>query len=60
MITVFEHLEDHDNNELPAYEWEEQLKEAVISYNEEYGTSHDPQKTFNEYCRKTSNQVQDT
>lgn len=42
-------LEDFDNDELSYYEWEEQMKEAVNQYNEEYGTDHMPKSTIRNY-----------
>lgn len=41
-MTVFEYIEDFDNAELDYPEWIEQMTEAVLDYNEEFGTRHNP------------------
>ena len=48
-ISIFDYMEDWDNAELPDYERDEQLMEAVRDYNEEHGTNHDPQKALIKY-----------
>lgn len=52
MITIEQHLYDFDNYDLQEYERLEQLHDAVIEYNEEYGTDHHPVKTVQRYERK--------
>jgi hypothetical protein len=49
-ITVYAYMEDFDNSELPMYEWQQQLEDAVIEYNDNYLTRHNPHLTFLEYC----------
>lgn len=53
-LTVYEFIEDFDNNELPPDDWREQLLEAVVEYNKQYNTTYDPRATVTEYCRKKS------
>lgn len=48
-ITVFEYMEDFDNEELNDYDRFEQLYEAVLDFNEEFDTTHDPRKTVERY-----------
>lgn len=48
-MSVFEYMEDFDNDELPDYEHREQLREAVQDYNDEYGTAHDPEEKVIQY-----------
>lgn len=50
-MTVYEFMEDFDNAELDDYEWKEQLKEAVIEYNENYGTDFNPSKIVLKYIQ---------
>lgn len=49
IISIYEFMEDFDNNELCEYDWEEQLKEAVSSYNQEYEASYKPEKMIEKY-----------
>lgn len=49
MIGIYEWLEDFDNTELSEFDRTEQLREAVIEYNEDNGTTHDPDKTVKKY-----------
>lgn len=42
-------MEDFDNAELSDYEWEEQLQDAVKTFNTQKGTSHHPAKSLNIY-----------
>jgi hypothetical protein len=49
MLTLNEWLEDFDNAELSEYERTEQLREAVIEFNEKNGTSYDPDKSVARY-----------
>jgi len=51
-LTVFEFMEDFDNAELNDYDRDEQIRDAVIQYNEENGTSYDPDKTLSAYKGK--------
>lgn len=51
-LTVYEFIEDFDNSELPHDEWIEQMEEAVMTYNEEYGTSFDPKHTVYNYINR--------
>lgn len=55
-LTVYEYMEDFDNAELNGSDRLEQLRDAVIKYNEEYGTSHDPKRTLSEYRFKIKQQ----
>lgn len=48
-LTVWEFMEDFDNDEFNDYDWQEQLEDAVRTYNELYGASYDPLKTFKSY-----------
>jgi len=45
-------MEDFDNVELDDYEWKEQLKEAVIEFNETFNTEYDPDKTLKQYIQR--------
>ena len=54
MITIREWIEDFDNPELSEYDWHEQMVEAIKDYNEQYGTSHDPEKEIRDY-KKSDN-----
>jgi hypothetical protein len=47
-LSVYEFMEDYLNEDLPDYDRGEQLKEAVLEYNEVYGTAYDPER-----CLKT-------
>jgi len=49
-LTVFEYMEDFDNAELDQFEWRDQLLTAVLQFNREYGTDHDPAHTLKRYC----------
>lgn len=51
MITLMEFMEDFHNPELYEYDMIEQLREAVMDYNYEYGTKYDPQREVIEYFR---------
>ena len=55
-LTVFEFVEDHDNAELDDYERKEQLRNAVIEYNERNLTDYNPDRTVETYeARKRNN-----
>lgn len=58
-LTVFEYMEDFDNAELDQFERGVQLRSAVLQYNCEYGTEHDPEKTFRNYIRIQIKRQQD-
>lgn len=49
MITLFEYLEDWDDNSLQGYDWYELMEEQVESYNNEYGTNYDPRRAVISY-----------
>jgi|GEM_PF-5348658 len=49
-LTVFEYMDDFDNQELDQFEWRDQMLSAVLQYNKEYGTEHDPAYTLKRYC----------
>lgn len=51
-ITIFEHLEDFDNNEISVLLWQEIMEEQVMVYNKEYDTSYDPTKTVDQYINR--------
>lgn len=51
MITLMEFMEDFDYTEYPEHERQERLYEAVLDYNEEYGTHYDPQRHVIKYLR---------
>lgn len=51
-MTIFQQLEDFDNAELSDYERKEQLMEAVMDYNDSYGTDFDPDKEADRYIRR--------
>lgn len=48
-MNLYLYLEDFDNPELEGYEWEEQMENAVLDYNEEYNTEHIPDKAIKNY-----------
>ena len=48
-ITLYEFMEDFDNSELSDSERREQLENAVMDYNEHYGTSYDSRRSFYNY-----------
>jgi len=41
-LNIYLWLEDFDDTSLPDYEREEQLREAVIEYNEKFGANYLP------------------
>jgi hypothetical protein len=51
-LSVYEFIEDHDNAELSTEEWLEQMEDAVVTYNEEYGTDHYPKRTVKIYINR--------
>ena len=51
-MTIFKQLEDFDNAELSDYERREQLREAVMDYNDSYGTTFDLDKEADRYLRR--------
>jgi hypothetical protein len=48
-LSVFDFMEDFDNAELSDYERDEQLREAVKEYNEQFHGSYDPYRTLKQY-----------
>lgn len=42
IMSIYEFLEDFDNSELDESEWQEQMEEAVLTYNDEYDASLKP------------------
>ena len=50
-LNIYLWLEDFDNSELPEYDREEQLREAVVDYNETYGTNYTPMSMVRRYLR---------
>ena len=48
-MNLYEFMEDFDNAELDDYERDEQLRNAVVDYNEEYGTAYKPAKALLNY-----------
>jgi cell fate (sporulation/competence/biofilm development) regulator YlbF (YheA/YmcA/DUF963 family) len=48
-ITVYDYAEDFDNADLPEYERDEQLREAIREYNEAYETWYDVNNTLRNY-----------
>lgn len=49
---LYKFMEDFDNSELPLQAWQEQLEDAVVSFNEEYETNYDPRDSFIEYVNR--------
>ena len=50
-LNIYLWLEDFDNSELPEYDREEQLREAVVDYNETYSTNYTPMSMVRRYLR---------
>lgn len=50
-LNIYLWVEDFDNAELPEYDRLEQLREAVIEYNEKYNTKYMPDSTVQRYER---------
>jgi len=48
-IDIYLYLEDWDNFGLNGYDWSEWMREAVLTYNEEYGTDYKPDATIAQY-----------
>lgn len=48
-MNLYLYLEDFDNEELDPYDWESQMIDAVLSYNEEYNTEHIADKAIKNY-----------
>lgn len=48
-MSIYEFMEDFDNEELSNHEWNEQMEEAVRQYNDEYYTDHAPKSTVRNY-----------
>lgn len=57
-MTLFEYMEDFDNWDLSTSERKEQLMDAVLDYNEEYGTNHNPLSAYFNYERERKKQDQ--
>ena len=51
-MTVYEFIEDFDNAELDEYERMEQMREAVIDFNELHSMDYDPTKTVKQYLSR--------
>lgn len=51
-LDVYLFIEDFDNNELSHEDWIEQMEDAVVTYNEQYGTNHDPKRTVHIYINR--------
>jgi len=51
-MTVYEFIEDFDNAELDEYEFIEQLREAVVEFNEIHNTDYDPGRTVRQYLSR--------
>lgn len=51
-LDIYLWLEDHDNCELSHEDWIEQMEDAVVTYNEQYGTDHDPKRTVHIYINR--------
>jgi len=49
-IDIYLWLEDWDLYDLNGYDWSEWMREAVLTYNEEYGTDYKPDATIAQYC----------
>lgn len=50
-LNIFLWLEDFDNPELDDYEYTEQLRDAVLTYNGKYNTQYAPDATVKRYLR---------
>lgn len=50
-LNIYLWLEDFDDNSLPEYDREEQLREAVLEYNYKYSTKYKPESTVRQYLR---------
>lgn len=50
-IDIFLWMDDFDNSELSDYERSEQLRDAVIAYNERHNTQHNPDSMVRQYFR---------
>lgn len=46
---LFLYMEDFDNADIPADEWEDELESAVRQYNRDHGTHHDPYISVKSY-----------
>lgn len=51
-LSVYEFIEDFDSQELSTEDWIEQMEDAVVTYNEQYGTDHDPKRTVHIYINR--------
>lgn len=51
-LDVYSFIEDFDNCELSHEDWIEQMEDAVVTYNEQYGTDHDPKRTVHIYINR--------
>lgn len=51
-MTLYEFMEDFDNWELSTPKRQEQLMDAVLTYNEENGTDHNPLAAYFSYERQ--------
>lgn len=50
-MNIYDWLSDFDNSELSDYDREDQLREAVVNYNQEYGTHYIPMSMVRRYLR---------
>jgi hypothetical protein len=48
-MNLYEYMEDFDNQELDPYDWESQMIDAVLDYNQEYDTEHLPDRAIKQY-----------
>lgn len=48
-LSIYEFLEDWDDDSLPPDEWEEEMEEAVQMYRERYGTELSPRAAVRNY-----------
>ena len=57
-LTLYEFMQDFDNWELGTSERKEQLMDAVVEYNEQHGTNHNPLAAYFNYERKRREEEQ--
>ena len=57
-LTLYDFLSDYDNWELSTSERKEQLMDAVVDYNERYGTDHNPLAAYYNYERERKKEDQ--
>ena len=48
-MSIYEFMEDFDNEELSNHEWNEQMEDAVKQFNDEYYTDHALKSTVRNY-----------